>query len=145
VLKGIVVKEVNGAVQAAGMKAGDQLTALNDTPIYTFGDLQYRYGNLPRDSTQVGFRVTRQGRPLQLTVALPERWWLTDLTFRHLSVDPRAEFETRPLLPAEKAQYSLRSESFAGQVTRIGGFADMLKMHELKIGDIVLAVDGRRS
>ncbi len=141
--KGLVVKASSAAVQAAGMAPGDQLTALNGTPIYTFGDLQYRYGNLPRDSRQVGFTVEREHRSIELKVTLPERWWLSDLTFRHLSVDPRAEFETRQLSPAEKAQHNLNAESFAGQITRIGGFADMLKMHELKVGDIVASVDGQ--
>jgi hypothetical protein len=140
--KGLVVKETRDAVQTAGMKAGDRIAAVNGTPVWTFGDLQYRYGKLPRTATQVSLTVDRDGRPLDLPVALPERWWWTDLTFRHLSVDPRAEFDCRPLTPAEKLKYDLKPDGFAGEVIRIGGFAEMLKVHELKTKDIVYAVDG---
>ena len=73
---------------------------------------------------------------------LPPRWWLTDLRFRQLSVDPRPEFESRPLTDEEKRKYGLKLESFAAVITRIGGFAEMLKVHELKAGDVVYAVDG---
>jgi hypothetical protein len=84
----------------------------------------------------------RAGRPFDITITLPDLWWVTDLRFRQLSVDPRAEFESRPLTPAEKQKYALKADGFAGQVTSIGGFAQMLKVHELKTGDIVYAVDG---
>src|SRR5207247_6149426 len=39
VAKGLAVKEARGAVQAAGMKAGDRIAALNEAPVWTFGDL----------------------------------------------------------------------------------------------------------
>ena len=39
--KGLIVKEAKDAVQAAGMKPGDRIAALNGTPVWTFGDLQY--------------------------------------------------------------------------------------------------------
>jgi S1-C subfamily serine protease len=67
---------------------------------------------------------------------------VTDLRFRQLSIDPRAEFESRPLTESEKLKYELKPDGFAGEVIRIGGFAEMLKIHELKAGDIVYAVDG---
>jgi Trypsin-like serine proteases, typically periplasmic, contain C-terminal PDZ domain len=140
--KGLVVKETRDAVQAAGMKPGDRIAALNGTPVWTFGDLQYTYDKVPRTAKQVALTVDRGGQPVDLTVSLPERWWLTDLRFRQLSVDPRAEFESRPLSEAEKRKYDLKPDGFASQVTRIGGFAEMLKVHELKTGDIVYAVDG---
>jgi C-terminal processing protease CtpA/Prc len=36
----------------------------------------------------------------------------------------------------------LKPESFAASISSIGGFANMLKVHELKVGDVVYAVDG---
>jgi hypothetical protein len=86
--------------------------------------------------------VERAGKMVDLPVKLPERWWLTDLRFRQLSVDPRPEFESRPLTDDEKRKYELKPDSFASEITRIGGFAEMLKVHELKAGDVVYAVDG---
>ena len=140
--KGLVVKEAREAVAAAGMKAGDRIRAINGTPVWTFADLQYRYDKTPRDARSVSIAVERAGTSTDLTVALPERWWVTDLRFRKLSIDPRAEFETRPLTAAEKSKFELEPGGFAGEVTRIGGFAQMLKVHDLKTGDIVYAVDG---
>ena len=79
---------------------------------------------------------------MDLSIPLPERWWWTDLRFRQLSIEPRAEFESRSLTEPEKRKYGLKPDGFASQVTRIGGFAEMLKTHELRIGDIVFGVDG---
>jgi hypothetical protein len=140
--RGLVVKEARGAVAAAGMQPGDRIAALNDTPVWTYADLQHRYDKVPRDARQVRVSVQRGAQSFDLTVNLPERWWMSDLRFRKLTIDPRAEFDTRPLTEAEKGKLGLRSGGFAGEVTGIGGFAEMLKVHELKAGDIVYAVDG---
>jgi serine protease Do len=140
--KGLVVKDAQGAAHAAGMRAGDRIASVNGTAVWTFGDLQYRYDKTPRDSKRVVLGVDRGGQMVELPVALPERWWLTDLRFRQLSIDPRAEFESRPLTAAEKGQHGLKADGFAGVVVGIGGFAEMLKIHDLKEGDIVFAVDG---
>jgi S1-C subfamily serine protease len=140
--KGLVVKEARGAVQAAGLRAGDRIAALNGTPVWTFGDLQFYYDKVPRNAQEIRIAAVREDKPVELAVKLPSRWWLTDLRFRQLSVDPRPEFESQPLTEEEKRKYGLKSESFAASITRIGGFASMLKVHELKVGDVVYAVDG---
>jgi serine protease Do len=140
--KGLVVKEAKGSVQTAGMQPGDRIVSLDGTPVYTFADLQYRLDKVPRTAKQLTLEVARGDMRPSLKVALPERWWVTDLRFRQLSVDPRAEFESRPLTADEKRKLNLKPEGFAAEVTRIGGFAEMLKIHELKAGDIVTAVDG---
>lgn len=138
----LVVKQAAGAVAAAGMKPGDRIAALNGTPVWTFGDFQYVYDKVPRDSTQVRIAVERDSGRADLTVALPDRWWWTDLRFRQLTVEPRPEFESHPLTEAEKRSNGLAPDGFAGKITRIGGFAEMMKLHELRAGDIVFAVDG---
>jgi hypothetical protein len=143
--KGLVVKEARGAAQASGMKARDRIASLNGTDIWTFGDFQYRYGKLPRVAKRMTLTVERDGSAIDLDVTLPERWWLTNLTFRNLSIDPRPEFESLPLTEAERRQYNLPPDGLASRIIRIGGFADMLKIHELKTGDIVYAVDGVES
>ena len=140
--KGLMVKEARDPVQTAGMKAGDRITAINKTPVWTFGDLQHHYDKVPRSAKQVEMTVDRAGRQIDLTIPLPQLWWVSDLRYRQLSIDPRAEFESRPLTPAEKQKHGLKQDGFAGEVTSIGGFAAMLKVHELKVGDIVYAVDG---
>ena len=140
--KGLLVKEARDAVQAAGMKPGDTIAAVNGAPVYTFADLQYQYDKVQRATKQVRMTVSRGGAPVELTIDLPERWWVADLKWRRYSIDPRTEFDARPLTAEEKKRYSLKPDGFAAQITSIGGFASMLKVHELKTGDIVYAVNG---
>lgn len=140
--KGLVVKEAQRAVQAAGMKPGDRITAVNGTPVLTFGDFQYYYDKVDRHASRVQITVERNGKPLDLAVALPERWWFTDLSFRQSSVEPLTYFDSRPLTEAEKRHNGLKPDGFASQVKYVDGVAGLLKSHQLKVGDIVAAVDG---
>jgi hypothetical protein len=140
--KGLVVKEAQGAALAAGMKAGDRITALDGTAVWTFGDLQYRYDKVDRRATRMAVTVERDRSPIELALALPERWWWTDLRFRQSSVDPRVDFEDRPLTEAEKRKLGLRPDGFASQVKHVAELAKALKSHELRVGDIIAAVDG---
>jgi len=140
--KGLVVKEAQGAAADAGMRAGDTLAALNSTPVWTFGDLQYHYDKLPRDTEKVEIEVLRGAERKKLTLALPKLWWFSDIRYKQLTVDPRTYFESRPLTADEKKARNLPVDGFAGQVKYVSGMAQTMKLHELKIGDIVTAVDG---
>jgi len=140
--KGLVVKESRDAVQAAGIQPGDRITGLNGTPLWTFGDLQYRYDKVPRNAERIQITVDRDGKPMNFSVALPVRWWLTDLRFRQSSIEPRVYFESRPLTDPEKRQHGLELDGFASEVQYADMFAEVMKSHELKVGDIVFGVDG---
>lgn len=143
--KGLVVKEARGAVADAGMKSGDLITALNGTPVWTFGDLQHYYDKVDRKAKQIRLTVEREGRPVDLTVALPKLWWYTDLTFRQSTIDPRVYFDSRPLTEEEKRKHNLPADGFASEVKNVSSFAAMMKTHELQVGDIIAAVDGKES
>lgn len=52
--KGVVVKRSEGAAHAAGLQAGDRITALNNTTVWTFGDLQFHYDHVPRQAIRLG-------------------------------------------------------------------------------------------
>jgi len=140
--KGLVLKQAGGAVAAAGMKAGDRIAAVDGTPLVTFGDLQYRYDKVDRRAKTMTLTVERDGRPLDLAVALPDRWWWTDLRFRQSSVDPRLDFEDRPLSEEEKRKLGLPPGGFASQVKHVSTLAQVMKTHELREGDIIAAVNG---
>lgn len=140
--KGLVVNEVKGAVAAAGMQAGDRIVAWNGAPVYTFGDVQYRYDQVDRRARTLPIAVEREGRTVDLTVQLPPQWWWTDLHFRQSSVDPRLDFEDRPLTPEEKQKLGLKPESFASFVKYVSEFAKFRKTHTLKVGDVIAAVNG---
>jgi hypothetical protein len=140
--KGLIVKEAKGAVEAAGMKAGDRIAALNVTPVWTFADLQYYYDKVDRRARRIRVTADRGGRLVELTVDLPARWWWTDLRFRQSSVEPRTYFESVPLTEADKRGHGLRPDGFASEVNHVDQFARITKSHDLKPGDIIFAVDG---
>ncbi len=140
--QGLVVKETQGAAQTAGIKPLDRIVALNSTAVWTFGDLQYQYDKVDRRAERIRITVDRNSEPVELTVDLPVRWWWTDLRFRQSSVEPRPYFEDRPLTEQEKRTHRLKPEGFASEVKYVGDFAKLMMSHDLKIGDIIFAVDG---
>jgi hypothetical protein len=140
--KGLLVKEVRGPAEAAGMKPGDTIAKLNGTPVWSFGDLQYYYDKVNRTAEKVRIAVDRGGESADLTLSLPQRWWWTDLRFRQSSVEPRLYFEDRPISEAEKVKLGLKPNGFASEVKFVAEFAKLMKTHELKVGDIVFGVDG---
>jgi serine protease Do len=140
--KGLVVKEATGVVAAAGMKPGDRIAAWNGVPVWTFGDVQYRYDKVDRRAKSLQITVDRSGQSVELTVELPPRWWWTDLRFRQSSVDPRLDFEDRPLSGEEKQKLGVQPDGFASQVKYVSDMAKVRNTHDLRVGDVIVAVDG---
>ncbi len=140
--KGLIVKEARDAALAAGMKPGDRISALNSAPVWTFGDLQYAYDKVPRMADRINLSVDRDGKSVDLAIALPQRWWWTDLRFRQATIDPRVYFDSRPLTGEEKTKLHLPAKGFASEVNHVDTFAEIMKSHALKVGDIIYAVDG---
>ncbi|MBY0502478.1 MAG: PDZ domain-containing protein [Bryobacteraceae bacterium] len=143
--QGLLVREAKGAAIAAGMQAGDRIAAVNGTPVYTFGDLQYQYDKVDRKADRLELTVERAGKPAKLTIDLPTRWWWTDLRFRQSSVDPRLYFEDKPLAPEDKQLLGLKASGFASEVKYVSDFAKVMQAHELKVGDVIVSVDGVES
>jgi S1-C subfamily serine protease len=140
--RGLAVRDVSGPASAGGMRAGDRIAALNGTPVWTFGDFQYQYDQISRRATSIDVTVDRGGEAVRIPIALPPRWWLTDIRYKQLTIDPRVYFESRPLAADEKKQRNLPLNGFASMVTYVSSFAATLKSHELQTGDIITAVDG---
>jgi hypothetical protein len=138
---GLLVQDAKGAVAEAGLRAGDRITHLNDTRVRTFGDLQYHYDKVPRDARQITLGVLRNEIPQTLNVMLPERWWVTDLDYRHWSVDPLVFFKTQPLSSDRKTELGLPVDGFAGEVTEKERF-HKFSTPPIKRGDIIYGVEG---
>lgn len=143
--KGLVVKAATGAVAAAGMKAGDRIVSWNGVPVWTFGDVQYRFDKVDRHAKSLRIGIDRSGQPIDLTVELPPRWWWTDLRFRQSSVEPRTDFEDRPLTTEEKQQLGLKPDGFASQVKYVPEMTKVRGTHDLHLGDVIRAVNGVES
>jgi len=140
--KGLLVAAADKAVGDAGMLAGDTITHFNGTRVWTFGDLQWQYDHLDRLSKQVQFTVSRADGSVDLDVELPDYWWVTDLSYRNWTVDPRVYFSSEPLSAEQKAALNLEPDGFASRVTYIDRVAKLLSNHTLVVGDIVYGVDG---
>ena len=141
--KGLVVREATGAAAAAGMKAGDVIRKWEGDAVWTFADAQLRYDKVPRTAKSTRVTVERAGAMVELTVALPVRWWYTDTRYRQSSVEPRSYFDDRPLTAEEKAKYGLPADGFASYVKYVSAMAYSVQAHDLKVGDIITGVDGK--
>ncbi len=140
--QGLVVKEAAGPAAEGGLRPGDRIAQINGTAVWTFADLQYRYDQVPRREQRLELTVDRGGREVPVRLALPPRWWVTDIRYKQLTVDPRVYFESRPLNAEEKTARQLPADGFASMVTYVSSFAATLKSHELRVGDVIVAVDG---
>ena len=140
--RGLRVATATGSVADAGMRAGDEIRAVNGVAVWTFGDLQWEYGKLPHTARELALSIERRGRRVDVLVDLPPFWWHTDLTYRNLSVDPRVYFSSEPLTVDEKVKLGLDPTGFAGRVDSIDPITELLGSHELRDGDVVFGVDG---
>ena len=137
---GLVVEQTQGAVAEAGLQSGDTITHVNGIRVRTFGDLQYYYDKVPRDARHMTLSILRDEVASVLDVKLPKRWWLTDLEYRHWTVEPVVFFKTKPLSPERKAELAFSVDGFAGEVTQKERFYDFA-VPPLKVGDVVYGVD----
>lgn len=143
--KGLVLERAGGMVAKAGMRAGDEITAINGTSVYTFGDLQYYYDKVDRQAKAISLSVSRDGESHELDVTLPPEWWFTDLYFRYWTVEPVVFFWSEPLSKEEKVALELPEDGFASRIVEVDPAAQVYNLHELKEGDIVISVDGAMS
>ena len=141
--KGLVVKEISGAAGAAGLRPGDRIATWEGDTVWTFADLQHRYDKVPRTAKTVRVTVERDGAMKELTVALPALWWRTDTRYRQSSIEPRSYFEDRILTAEEKAKLGLRADGFASFVKYVSSMAQSVGAHDLKVGDVIVSVDGK--
>jgi serine protease Do len=142
--KGLVIEKAEGAAEQAGMLAGDSIVAIDGVEVLTFGDLQYRFGKVDRTARRIRLTVDRAGKRKDLNVALPVEWWVTDTSYRFWSVEPMVYFTVKPLTEEQKRKLNLPVKGMASEVIEVDPLAESLKLHTLKPGDIITAVEGVR-
>lgn len=143
--KGLILKQSSGAAEKAGLRAGDRIARWEGDTVWTFGDLQHRYDKVARTAKTVAVTVERDGAAKEFSIALPPLWWKTDTRYRQSSVEPRSYFEDRALTAEEKAKFGLRADGFSSEVKYVSGMAQSVGAHELRVGDVIVAVDGKEA
>ena len=142
--KGLVLKEASGAAAAAGLQPGDRIAKWEGTTVWTFADVQHRYNETSRTAKEAKLTVERGGKMVDVTMALPPRWWWAETKFRQSSVEPRFYFDDRPLTVEEKQKLGLPAEGFASMVKYVSSTAQTMELHALQVGDVITAIDGKR-
>ena len=136
------LKAASGAAKAAGLKAGDTVSAVGGHRVHTFGDLQYALHKLDTDAESV--TIATAARPNEaITMQLPEHWRVTDLNRRNIGhrLTPFPGFWSKTLSAEQKQELGLRPDGFASQVTKFWVNTNGKKAG-MREGDIVYAVGG---
>lgn len=140
---GLVVERAEGAAQAAGLLPGDAIVNFGGERVLTFGDLLYAYDGLDRTAARLPLTVERAAAgPVDLLIELPPQWWVSDITYRYWSIDPRTHLTVAALTDARKRDLGFDPGGFACEVTKVNRRAEVLELHDLRPGDVIYSVDG---
>ena len=125
------------------VRAGDRIAKWEGDIVYTFADLQHRYDKVPRSAKTVTVTVERDGGTKDHGGFAGALVVDKDTRYRQSSVEPRSYFEDRALTAEEKAKLGLPADGFASYVKYVSSMAQSVQSHDLKVGDIIVAVDGK--
>lgn len=142
----LTVKKITADSPAAkgGIEPGDRLVSINGLRLVSQADIQWVLHQSPL-KTNLAVKLERGGEGLEKTVVLEGSWKVYDLSWRESSwYGLRQALHVTPLSSAEKGKRGLAADAMAFQVKNMyGAGPEPLRKAGLKIGDIILAVDGR--
>lgn len=143
---GLTVRTVepDSPAAAAGVKAGDHLESLGGQPLISLADVQWVLHHAPHNGT-LPIEVSRDGRRLSLALTLQGPWKKSDIAWRVSSwYALRQGLKTEPLSAAQRAQRGLPPHGMALEVKGLFGKGEpKLKAAGLKVGDVIVAMDGQ--
>jgi hypothetical protein len=113
----------------AGLRVGERLTALNSQPLYSAADLSFALDRLPQDTRT----LTLNGKRL----TLPKNWRVYDISHRPSQggIPPLYGFWEEPLAGNKTLALKV-TLLFSGEKWRPS-------QGDLKVGDVIVAVDGK--
>jgi hypothetical protein len=152
-----LVTEVAGgsAAERAGLRVGDELLSIEGVQLATASDLMAALDRAPVGAVELVVRLRRAGEVELARLALADGWKAgtpLDLAWRPLkwAMTPAPGFGGTLLTQAEKRALELPGGDFAFRVDYLVTWGDNRRYGEaaaaagLAVGDVVLAVDGRR-
>jgi hypothetical protein len=113
-------------------------------PLLSQADIQWALHRAPVE-TELTVKLQRGGQNLEKTLALSGKWKESDLGWRESSwFGLRHALHLQPLSAAERKQRGLAGDAPAYKVQNMyGAGPEPLRKAGLKVGDVILAVDGR--
>lgn len=143
---GLTVRGVatGSLAETAGVKVGDRLESLGGQPLISLADVQWVLHHAPHRGT-LPVEVSRDGRRVALTLALDGPWKKSDIAWRVSSwYALRQGRKTQPLTAAQRAEQGLPPSGMALEVKGLFGKGEpKLKGAGLKVGDVIVAMDGQ--
>ena len=139
------LKHTSGAAKAAGLKAGDTVSAVESYRVNTFADFQYALHKIDKDAKKIAVETAaKPGK--KISIDLPEYWRVTDLNRRNIGhrLTPFPGFWAKALPEEKKKKLGLKSGGFASEVTKFWTNTNGKKAG-LRKGDIIYAVGGVES
>jgi serine protease Do len=149
--EGPVVKKIAGAAKAGDFEAGDRLVRLDGQPILSIADVQWVLHNA-EDADALEAEVERGGKSVALKLNLKGGWRRTgDYAWRSIAWSLRNRLAGTGALepaPPERPPTGMRVPDMSLRIKKMP--PDWVKDRnlsaaaELKEGDVIVAVDGRR-
>lgn len=147
------VKEtISGSIaERSGLKAGDQLIALNGQPLVSMADIQWVLHGIPMAGGEVTAAIRRGNESIETKIALPQNWRKADqIEWRVSSWQLRqvglGGMFLKPASTSERERAGVSPGEMAFLVEHVGAYSphDRAKNAGVRKGDILISVDGRR-
>ncbi len=143
-----VMKVEPGSVaERAGIRDGDEIARLASQVLISIADLQWVLHNTP-SAAKLAADVIREGRPIPMTLDLPEGWRRGDISWRATSWDLRrmglGGLYLEDVSDAQRAEARLKDDALALRVRHAGEYGEhaAAKRAGVTKGDIVVEFDG---
>lgn len=140
---GLLVKRVHDGSPAerAGIKAGDELIAMNRQPLLSQSDIQWALHHLP-EGAPCDVRFRRGNEELVCSLSLSGDWRRTEISWRDSLTGIRPGIHVRQISTGERKEKNIPPEGAALGVRYVQG--THARTAGIRQGDVILAVDGEK-
>lgn len=146
-VKEVVAAKKQTPAEAAGFKAGDQITSLNGQPLLSLADVQWVLHNTPADGGSLKAEVIRDGKPVSLVLKLEKGWRQSDdISWRSSSWGLRRMTTGGMLLESlEQRPDGVPATGMALRAKHVGQYGPHAAAQNagFRTGDVIISFDGK--